>query len=296
MFKTLLAVLLANPVFPSAPDLNHQATLRQFLAKVAENEKQNRLREMVYLYELRRQSITLDRRGREKKRTSSTYEVIPLADGVYRKLIKRNGQPLSKKEARKQQKKAEARLGRHKNSSPSGRAKLERQRSERRRREARFWDEAIQAFHFHYQGQEVLNGRTVAVVDLLPREEYKPGEKDFRILAKLKGRIWIDMQDLQVTQAEMEFIEALKIAGGLVAKLHKGSTLWVRQQKVRDDIWFPRQFQLKVSGRVLLLKGFNLKMTGDYSNYRRFGTSVRLLPADPPSSEASTGSVEISAP
>ena len=296
MFKMVLVVLLANPLFLSALDLNDKARLRQFLTKVAENQKQNRLRELVYLYEFRRQSITLDRKGREKKRRSSTYEVIPLADGVYRKLIGKNGQPLSEKEARKQQKKAEGRLRRQKTRSPSGRAKLERKRSERRRKTARFWDEATQAFYFHYRGQEVLNGRTAAVVDLSPHEEYKPSEKDFRILAKLKGRVWIDVQDLQVTQAEMEFTEALKIAGGLVARLHKGSTLWVRQRKVRGEFWFPRQFEINMSGRVFLLKRFNLKLTGDYSNYRRFGTSVRLLPADPPSSEASSGSVETSAP
>ena len=296
MFKMVLAVLLANPLLLSALDLNHKPTLRQFLTQVAEKQKQNRLREMAYLYELRRHRIILDGKGREKKRRSSTYEFIPLADGVYRKLIKKNGQPLSEKEARKQQKKAEARLSQQKNLSPLARAKLERKRSERRRKTARFWDEAAQAFHFQYRGEEVLTERTVAVVDLRPREEYKPSEKDFRVLAKLKGRIWIDKQDLQIVQAEMEFIEALKIAGGLVAKLHKGSTLWVQQQKVQDEVWFPRQFELKMSGRILLLKGFNIKLTGDFSNYRRFGTSVRLFPADPPSTEASPGNVETLAP
>ena len=77
MFKMVLAVLLANPILCAAVDLNHQATLHQFVAKVAENERKNRLREMNYLYRLQRDRIILDGRGREKKRTSSTYEVIP---------------------------------------------------------------------------------------------------------------------------------------------------------------------------------------------------------------------------
>ena len=75
--KTVLAVLLANPILCAAVDLNHQATLHQFVAKVAENERKNRLREMNYLYRLQRDRIILDGRGREKKRTSSTYEVNP---------------------------------------------------------------------------------------------------------------------------------------------------------------------------------------------------------------------------
>ena len=177
MFKTVLALLLANPILLAAVDLNREADLRRFVAQVAENERKNRFREMGYFYRLQNHRIILDRRGREKKRTSSTYEVIPLDDGVYRKLIRRNGKPLSEREARKQQRKAEARLRRQRNPSPKGRAKRERKQAERRRKEALFWEEAVRAFHFHYRGEEVLNGRPVAVVDLLPREKYRPPRK-----------------------------------------------------------------------------------------------------------------------
>ena len=196
------------------------------------------------------------------------------------------------KEAQKQQRKAEARLRRQRNLSPSGRARLERKHAERRRKEALFWEEAVLAFHFHYRGEEVLNGRPVAVVDLLPHQEYRPPEKDFWILDKLKGRIWIDRQDLQVTQVDMEFVKPVKVAGGLVARLHKGSTLWVRQEKLRDEVWFPRRFEVTMNGRIFLLKGFNMSMTGEFSDYRRFGTSVRLLPADPPAAGHSVKSGE----
>ena len=292
VFKTVLVVLLANPILLAAVDLNREADLHRFVAQVAENERRNRFREMGYLYRLQRHRIILDRRGREKKRTSSTYEVIPLEDGVYRKLILRNGQPLSEKEARKQEKKAEARLRRQRNLSPAGRSRLERRNAERRRKEALFWEEAVRAFHFHYRGEEVLNGRPVAVVDLLPREKYRPAEKDMWILDKLKGRIWIDRQDLQLSQVEMEFVKPVKVAGGLVARLYKGSTLWVRQEKVRDDVWFPRRFELTMNGRIFLFKGLNMRMTGEFSDYRRFGTSVRMLPAEPPADGGSTESGE----
>ncbi|MDE2963994.1 MAG: hypothetical protein OXU26_08770 [Acidobacteriota bacterium] len=292
MPKLVLAVLLANPTLFAAVDLNQETNLRRFVAQVAENERKNRFREMGYVYRLQRHRIILDRRGREKKRTSSTYEVIPLDDGVYRKLIRRNGEPLSEKEARKQQRKADARLRRQRNLSPKDRARRERKQAERRRKEALFWEEAVRAFHFHYRGEEVLNGRPVAVVDLLPRENYRPPEKDLWILDKLKGRIWIDRKDLQLIQVELEFVKPVKIAGGLVARMYKGSRLWVRQEKVRDEVWFPRRFEMTMNGRIFLLKGFNMRMTGEFSDYQRFGTSVRMLPADPPADGNSVESGE----
>lgn len=292
MFKTVLAVLLANPILLAAVDLNREGDLRRLVAQVAENERKNRFREMGYFYRLQNHRIILDRKGREKKRTSSTYEVIPLDDGDYRKLIRRNGEPLSEKEALKQERKAEARLRRQRNLSPAGRAKLKRKHAERRRKETLFWEDALRAFHFHYRGEEVLNGRPVVVVDLLPHEKYRPAEKDLWILDKLKGRVWIDRQDLQLSQVELEFVKPVKIAGGLVARLYKGSTLWVRQEKVRDDVWFPRRFEMIMNGRIFLLKGLNMRMAGEFSDYRRFGTSVRMLPADPPTDSGSVESEE----
>ena len=289
MLKTVVAFLLANPILLAAVDLNREADLRGLVARVAENERKNRFREMGYFYRLQNHRIILDRKGREKKRTSSTYEVIPLDDGVYRKLVRRNGEPLSEKEAQKQQRKAEARLRRQRNLSRAGRAKLERKHAERRRKEALFWEEAVRAFHFHYRGEEVLDGRPVVVVDLLPRETYRPAEKNLWILEKVKGRIWIDRQDLQLSQVELEFVKPVKIAGGLVARLYKGSTLWVRQEKVRDDVWFPRRFEMIMNGRIFLLKGLNMRMTGEFSDYRRFGTSVRMVPADSPADGSAPG-------
>ena len=292
MLKTVVAFLLANPILLAAVDLNREADLRGFVARVAENERKNRFREMGYFYRLQKHRIILDRKGREKKRTSSTYEVIPLDDGVYRKLVRRNGEPLSEKEAQKQQRKAEARLRRQRNLSRAGRAKLERKHAERRRKEALFWEEAVRAFHFHYRGEEVLDGRPVVVVDLLPRETYRPAEKNLWILDKVKGRIWIDRQDLQLSQVELEFVKPVKIAGGLVARLYKGSTLWVRQEKVRDDVWFPRRFEMIMNGRIFLLKGLNMRMTGEFSDYRRFGTSVRMVPADSPADGSAPGGAD----
>jgi len=280
MLKRGLLIVLLNPVLLLALDLGQPETLQQFLSEVAENEKKNRLREMCYLYELRHCEITLDQDGREKKRKSSTYEVIPLMDGVYRKLIKRNGKLLSKVEARKQQKKADSRLDKGKHFSAVAQSKLVLKRSERQRKEVQFWDEVIGAFHFRYLGLETYGGRNVAMLELLPHEGYKPSEKEFRILTKLKGRVWVDIRDLQITEVKLEFIKAFKIGMGIVVKVNKGASLWIQQRKVQDTAWFPRRFELNLSGRVFLLKRFNRRVIGDFTNYRRYKTRVRLLPAN----------------
>ena len=74
---------------------------------------------------------------------SYTFEVIPLEDGEYRRPIKRNGQPLPEKEARKEQEKLEASTRAHTNLAKPELDKLEKKRSERRRKEAQLWDEGL---------------------------------------------------------------------------------------------------------------------------------------------------------
>jgi hypothetical protein len=73
--------------------------------RVAENEKRNRLLEMSYVYEVTRQKISLGKNSEALQSESHTFEVTPLEEGDYRRLIKKDGQPLSEKEARKEQQK-----------------------------------------------------------------------------------------------------------------------------------------------------------------------------------------------
>src|SRR5262245_53219941 len=78
---------------------------KSLVERVAANEKRNRLLEMSYVYELTRQRISLGNNSEPLESESHTFEVTPLEDGDYRRLIRKNGQPLSDKEARKEQQK-----------------------------------------------------------------------------------------------------------------------------------------------------------------------------------------------
>src|SRR5215475_8880036 len=83
--------------------------LKSLVERVAANEKRNRLLEMSYVYEVTRQKISLGKNSEALESESDTFEVTPLEDGdYYRRLIRRNGQPLSEKEAKKEQQKLDA--------------------------------------------------------------------------------------------------------------------------------------------------------------------------------------------
>jgi hypothetical protein len=272
----LAAFLLLQGICLQADD---SLRFKSLVERVAENEKRNRLLEMSYVYEVTRQKISLGRNSEALESESHTFEVTPLEDGDYRRLIKKNGQPLSEKEARKEQQKLDESIQERSRLSGSQREKLERKRSERRRKEAQFWDEGVKAFDLTLSGEDNLQGRKLLIFVVTPRASYVPRDSDLSILKKIKGKMWVDEADAQINRAEIEFIEDFKLGAGFLAKVNRGSTLKVWQRKVNDEAWFPYHSEVVANGRVLVFKGFNLKFVSDFTNYRKFETQVNIVPA-----------------
>jgi hypothetical protein len=251
---------------------------KSLVQRVAENEKRNRLLEMSYVYEMTRQKFSLGNNSEVLEAESHTFEVTPLEDGDYRKLVKKDGKPLSEKEARKEQEKLDNNIRKHSSLSKSERENLEKKRTERRRKEAQLWDEGLKAFDLVLSGEEHLEGRKALIFTMTPRAGYIPRDPDLRILKIIKGKIWVDEVEAQINRAEIEFIEDFKLGAGFLAKVNRGSTLRVWQRKVNDEAWFPYHSEVVVNGRVLVFKGFNLKFVSDFANYRKFETQVNIVP------------------
>jgi hypothetical protein len=265
-------------IFAEPPD---SPPLQSFLERMIENQKQNRLLEMSYTYQMKRQTQLLDR-GRPSETKLETFDVIPLEDGDYKRRVEKDGKPLSESERQKEQAKLEEEFKKRSGLSEAEKIKVKNKASERQQKEKKFWTEVLRAFDFHEAGQEEQQGRATRIVDFLPRASYEPPKEysDFRLLKTVKGRIWVDEVDLQISRGEVQFVEDFRLLGGLVAKINQGATYSVSQKKVNDEVWLPFHDELNAQGRLFLFKSFGLKIVNDYSSYRRFETQVDFRPTD----------------
>ena len=275
----LVVLLLFQGVYFQADD---SLRFKSLVERVAENEKRHRLLEMSYVYEVTRQKITLGKNSEALESESHTFEVTPLEDGDYRRLIKKNGQALSEKESRKEQNKLDESIQKRSRLSKSERDNLEKKRAERRRKEEQLWDEGLKAFDLKLSGEESLEGRKALIFVVTPRASYVPTDSDLKILKIIQGKIWVDEAEAQINRAEIEFIEDFRLGAGFLAKVNRGSTLKVWQRKVNDEAWFPYHSEVIANGRVLVFKGFNLKFVSDFANYRKFETQVNIVPVATP--------------
>jgi hypothetical protein len=126
--------------------------------------------------------------------------------------------------------------------------------------------DVLSKYDVTYVGREQVDEISAYVFDVAPKKI----EKNQRYF---QGRIWVDDKDLEV----------VKTFGKAVPDIRKGNSenVFPRFETYRENIeghfWFPTYTH---SDDVLNFKsgGVHIRMSVRYSNYRRFRTSMRLVP------------------
>ena len=94
--------------------------------------------------------------------------------------------------------------------------------------------------------------------------------------------MWIDAQDKQVARIEAVLFDNYKVGGGVLAKLAKGASFTLEQERVNDEVWLPTTADINLSVRVLLVKGIDVNQIIKSYNYRKFSTEVKDSKVDNP--------------
>ena len=74
----------------------------------------------------------------------------------------------------------------------------------------------------------------------------------------------------------MEVIDPISIGLGILAKLQKGASIVAERQKFNDEIWLPMRTEITLNARVLLLKGFNIRLINEYSEHKKYTVDTIL--------------------
>jgi hypothetical protein len=119
------------------------------------------------------------------------------------------------------------------------------------------------------------------VFEFEPRPGYKPRNRAESLTQKLAGALWVDEQAKQVVRLEARLLDNYRMAGGLLASLHKGSAFVFEQEIVNNEVWLPRFAEISASARVFLLAGLKFNGTRHYSNYKKFRVETKVEVAPP---------------
>jgi hypothetical protein len=221
-----------------------------------------------YTYDVRELREDLDESGRVKKARSRRYEVFFVRGRPVRRLVGEDERPLSAERQRKVDREA-----REKAEAISGGTAVTEQPGMR-------LSAILDRYDFRSIGREPIDARPSIVLDFgaLPGHRSIDGDN---VLRNLAGRIWVDEAEGEVVRAEARNTSTIKFALGLGASV---ATLAFRLEfrKVDESVWLPARVEATVAGRALLFKGFRIRVTTSFSNYRQFRVDVNER-VEPPS-------------
>jgi len=283
----VLPLAWAQQLPPEPPDRTSPLTqedIQRLIRKVADNDLANDKMQRDYTYVQREEEHKLDGKGKVTSTEIKTSEILEIYGEPVERLISKDDQPLSERDARKEDEKIQKLIDKRKNESAEDRRKREEREEKDREDSRKFVTEVADAYNFHLAGVESIDGRDNYVIDAEPRPGYQPHMREAKFLSKVRGRIWIDKDESQLTKFDIRCIDTISF-GLFLARIHKGTDVIYQQTRVNDEVWLPQRIVLKLDARVALLKEYNLADDITYRDYKKFRTGTKIVPLGEAGSE-----------
>lgn len=246
--------------------------LKALFKKIDENQKAIRKITENYTGTRTEQETQYDGNGKVKKVETNQYTFFYLDGEEVSTLVEKDGKPLSEAEQKKENEKTRKRIEELQKHEAKREAKEEKAKEQGK--EEKNGDPGIEVFlracRFANPRRERFRGQDVLVFDFEPNPEFKPQKLEEKVVQKLAGVVWIDEKALDVSRLEAYFVGDMKLAGGLLANLQKGTSMVFEQAFLNNEVWLPTYAEAHVGARVLLLKGFKVDEVTRYSDYQRF--------------------------
>lgn len=208
----------------------------------------------------------IGRDGHVTHRSVRQYDAFFLNGNLIRRMVKKNGKPLSASAQKKEDARVRKLVERYERKSSESHA-------------GNGQDVGVGLFlracRFSNPHWTTLNGRRVLAFNFSPKPAFKPQSKAGKLVHDLGGVMWVDARAGEVVRLEAGLDNSYRIAGGLLASIEKGTTVKFEQKLVGGHVWMPSYFAFDASARLLLFKGERVNVTDRYSHYRVF--SVHAL-------------------
>ena len=231
-----------------------------------------------------------DGNGKVKKHEARESTFFYLDGDEITTLVKKDGKPLDEKEQEKENEKVRKRIEEHQKRQAKKEAKVEKAKEEGKSEDK---DEPgievfLRACQFVNPRRERFRGQDVLVFDFEPNPEFQPRKLAEKVVQKLAGVVWVDEKAHDVARLEAYFVSDVKIAGGLLANLQKGTSFVFEQAFINNEVWLPTYIEGHLGARVLLLKGFKVSFVTRYFDYKKFNVETLSTIAKPKGADAAS--------
>jgi hypothetical protein len=228
-----------------------------------------------YAFTERRTDIHTNPFGKLGTGGFTVSHVYPSATAAltYRRVIERNGMPLTSSELAQQdreyQQRASEVLKRLASQEPDPKRRADAEAGRAAERGQRRVADIIGALHFTVEGRSLYEGIRAIVVTFRPNPGAMPETRQGRIAQKFRGTAWIDEAAMEVMRLEATAVDDISFGYGMIARLDEGTVGTLTRRRIDRDIWLPTQVTIKGRGRAAVFRTLTLDFTADWFAYRR---------------------------
>ena len=266
-----------SPKANSAPALQPTTDPKEIVRRAVEID--HRTLELARNYTCQNREIVkhLGKSGEVKSTEVKTFDINFYYGEEYARLIERDDKPLSETDQKKEDEKLEKFLAKYRNETPEQRE--ERLAKEKKKREEgrAFLRDLVNAYDFRLVGEEPVDGVQSYVIDATPRPDFKPTQPHADMLKKIKGRIWIEKKDYNWVKVEAEAMDTISY-GLFLFRIHPGSHFVLEKTLINNEVWLLKKLDIDGGARIALFKNENIHQEDVLSNFKKFVTSVKVLP------------------
>lgn len=265
---------------PAPADAGPLPDVQQLVREVRAGLRTDEALLRQYTFRERRRDVDITRLGKVQFGPWREFEVYPseVPGETYKRLVAVDGKPLPEAElARRDEAHRKNVLGKLEQirvETPQQRQKRLARLARERQEEQQVIDDVFAVYDIRLIGREMLEGRPTLVVSLTPRKQARTRSDAGKFLKKVRGKAWVNEADRQVVRTELEAVDDITFGLGLLARMHKGSTIMFRRTLVNGEIWLPAEAQYRIVGKTLVFRKFSLESTTRFSDYKKFNVST----------------------
>jgi hypothetical protein len=249
---------------------------REIVRKSVELDQADWARMKDYTWIARETDRGLDSRGNVKSEKTDLWETVVLYGEPHRRMLERDGKPLSAEDQRKEQQKLDKAVAKLQHESPEQRARRVAEYEKEREKDREFLREVPDLFDFKLLGDQKIDGHDVWAISATPKPGYRPKHSDAKPLLKVQVKMWIDKAEYQWVRLEAETTGTISF-GLFIVRLDPGAKLVFEQTRVNDEVWLPKRELISGAGRIGLVKKLAGEQEVTWNNYRKFQVDSKVV-------------------
>ncbi len=241
----MLQVLALEPNSTiSTQALDAETIVERFIERMQSYPERRRLES--YGYERLTLVEELDKSGEVTRRQTKEHSVTNLGGINLEQLTRIDGKPPDPKERRKELAREKENRKRFMTRSSSGTEEDSGEQDE-----AAWFDEAfLKTYQYILKGRDTVEGRPVYLLAFESLEKQDGGGLTDRVLGRLTGMLWVDVEEFEIVRMEVGLSESLTVVGGWVAALEKLDCR-LERRRLEDGTWVNTELLGAIDGRRL---------------------------------------------